>query len=195
MTQKLYTLPLSRWHHVADRIRIVGETKQKSAYNALNGTVLNHKISAEQEKALFERGQKALHDFSIARLAYQTVALIREKVAQSNAEFGVNALLSQAEGKRKEALALRSLLSIDLLTKVPLSDVNKVFSETTEDKDTYGYTNVNPNLVDLSSFNDFDVQASQLESEVANLTDVVADINRNKLGIELPEELAKLAGL
>lgn len=195
MTTRSFSLPLSRWHHVADRIRVFGESKQKSALTVLEGTPLRTQLADSQIEALRERGQKALSDLQIARKAVQTVAAIRERLAVANAEFGVNAVLSQAEGKRKEAALLRAVAGVDLVTKVPLANVNKVLSEHTSNERDYTYSGVRPALVEVSALASYEDDAAVLESEAAALTDAVADLNRNTLSIELPVELAQAAGL
>ncbi len=194
MSTRSFSLPLSRWHHIADRIRVFGETKRTSALAVLEGTPIRNALTDEQIAALKQRGQKALADLTTARTAVQTVAVIRERLATANAEFGVNAVLSQAEGKRKEAALLRAVANVDLLTKVPLDNVNTVLSQQKTERE-YGFSGIRPAVVDASALSSFEDEASVLESEAAALTDAVADLNRNTLSIELPLDLAQAAGL
>ena len=194
MSTRSFSLPLSRWHHIADRIRVFGESKRTSALAVLEGTPIRNSLTPEQVDALKQRGQKALADLTTARAAVQTVAAIRERLATANAEFGVNAVLSQAEGKRKEAALLRAVANVDLLTKVPLDNVNTVLSQQKTERE-YGFNGIRPAVVEASALATFEDEAAVLESEAAGLTDAVADLNRNMLSIDLPLELAKAAGL
>lgn len=198
MTTRSYSLPLSRWHHVADRIRLFGETRSASALQVLQGPQIRTTLSDVQIEALRERGAKALADLGIARDAVRAVASIRERLAVANAEFNVNSLLAQAEGKRKEASLLRSVSAIDLVTKVPLEGVNAALTEgLSVEKTVYGQSQngVRPSLVATNALASFEDEAALLDSEVAALTDAVADLNRNTLSIELPVFLATAAGL
>lgn len=194
MSTRSFSLPLSRWHHIADRIRVFGEAKRTSALAVLEGTPIRNALTAEQVEALKQRGQKALADLNTARTAVQTVAVIRERLATANAEYGVNAVLSQAEGKRKEAALLRAVANVDLLTKVPLENVNTVLSQQKTERE-YGFNGIRPAVVDANALAAFEDEAIVLESEAAALTDAVADLNRNVLAIDLPIELAQAAGL
>jgi len=194
MSTRSFSLPLSRWHHIADRIRVFGESKRTSALAVLEGTPIRNSLTPEQVDALKQRGQKALADLTTARAAVQTVAAIRERLATANAEYGVNAVLSQAEGKRKEAALLRAVANVDLLTKVPLDNVNTVLSQQKTERE-YGFSGIRPAVVEASALASFEEEAAVLESEAAGLTDAVADLNRNVLSIDLPLELAKAAGL
>lgn len=194
MSTRSFSLPLSRWHHIADRIRVFGESKRTSALAVLEGTPIRNSLTPEQVDALKQRGQKALADLTTARAAVQTVAVIRERLATANAEYGVNAVLSQAEGKRKEAALLRAVANVDLLTKVPLDNVNTVLSQQKTERE-YGFSGIRPAVVEASALASFEEEAAVLESEAAGLTDAVADLNRNVLSIDLPLELAKAAGL
>lgn len=194
MSTRSFSLPLSRWHHIADRIRVFGDAKRTSALAVLEGTPIRNALTTEQIEALKLRGQKALTDLATARIAVQTVAVIRERLATANAEFGVNAVLSQAEGKRKEAALLRAVANIDLVTKVPLDNINNVLSQQKTERE-YGFNGIRPAVVDASALTLFEDEAAALESEAAALTDAVADLNRNTLSIELPLDLAKAAGL
>lgn len=194
MSTRSFSLPLSRWHHIADRIRVFGESKRTSALAVLEGAPVRNTLTVEQIDALKQRGQKALADLTTARTAVQTVATIRERLATANAEFGVNAVLSQAEGKRKEAALLRAVANVDLVTKVPLDNVNTVLSQQKTDRE-YGFSGIRPAVVDANALSAFEDEAVVLESEAAALTDAVADLNRNTVSIDLPVELAQAAGL
>lgn len=194
MSTRSFSLPLSRWHHIADRIRVFGEAKRTSALAVLEGAPIRNALTTEQIEALKLRGQKALTDLVTARTAVQTVAVIRERLATANAEFGVNAVLSQAEGKRKEAALLRAVANVDLVTKVPLDNVNTVLSQQKTERE-YGFSGIRPAVVDANALAAFEDEAIVLESEAAALTDAVADLNRNVLAIDLPIELAQAAGL
>lgn len=191
-----YSLPLSRWHHVADRIRAFGESKSSAAVSVLDGTIVKNSLSDAQRQALVERGAKAVKDLEQARLAIQTVAFIRTHLAKANADYGVNTLLSQAEGKRKEAALLRTLAGIDLVTKTGIEEVNHTLSDSKNDRDFgYGHSGVRVALVSANTFDNASDAAAILESEASAITDQVADLNRNTLEIVLPIELAQAAGL
>ena len=195
MSTRHFSLPLSRWHHVADRIRQIGESKAAEAFAALASTQLTTPIDAEQKSALVDRGNKALGHVEMARKAVGVVGTIRDELAKANAAYGINSLLSQAESKRREAQLLRRFAGIDLVTKVPLEQSNSVLANQQKEREVYARACVNVSLVPAHSLAGFADQASVLDAEAAAINDQVAELNRNKLSIELPVDLAKAAGL
>ena len=197
MTTRTFSLPLSRWHHVADRIRQIADSKSKEALTILGGTQLSNPVDQDQATALSARGQKALANIELAAKATEVVGLIRQELAQANAERGVNTLLAQAESKRRQAQIYRSVAGVDLVTKVPLEQVNKALEERGgKEREFYGRSSgVAVALVKASALDSYAMKAEELESEVASLNDTVADLNRHTISIALPEDLAKAAGL
>lgn len=195
MSTRHFSLPLSRWHHVADRIRQIGDSKSNEAFAVLATTQLGTPIDAEQSLALKERGKKALSNIELARQAVTVVGTIRDELAKANAAYGINSLLSQAESKRREAQLLRRFGNIDLVTKVPLDQSNSVLASQQKEREVYTRASVNVALVSAQSLAGFSDLASALDSQAAAINDQVAELNRNKLSIELPVDLAKAAGL
>lgn len=198
MLTKPFTLPLSRWHHVADRIREIGERKHQNAFQTLSAAQLSLgvPVTAEQVEALRKRGATALGDADSARAAKIAVGNIREALARENAKYGITALLAKAESKRQLVRQLAQYAALDLVTRVPLDSVQQVIKDAAGSTDALGRRGVLPvTLVASNTFDSFKDEISALESEVASITDEVADLNRNTLTLELPAELAQAAGL
>lgn len=198
MATSNYTLPLSRWHHVADRIRESGDRKHKAAIQALGNTQLNPGVplDATQIQALKARGQKALEQAAEARLALETVGFIRQELARVNAEKGITARLAKAEALRRVIKQLGEYSAIDLLTRVPVDNIGSVAKDAQGSNDLYGRRAGLPvALVSSEALDTLTADVGQLEAEVAAITDEIADLNRTTLTLELPVDLAKAAGL
>lgn len=196
MADRSFSLALTRWHHVADRIRAFGDSKLSEALGALGATTARHQLSDEQVAQLKERGEKALAAIATAQNAVATVGLIREKLADANAQQGVTAMLAQAESLRKQAQLLRKVAAIDLVTKTPLDRVNAVLAERTKENDMFSdRTGVAVALVAGARVDGFADRAMELESQAAAIADQVADLNRHTITIAISEELAAAAGL
>ena len=201
MTVSKHSLPLSRWHHVADRIREHGERKQAQALNTLAQAQVNSAIllDADQVAALEERGQKALESLKEARMALQTVGHIRATLAEVNAQENITMLLAKADAKRRELKLLQGISSIDLLTRIPVGRIEAVLrDQQSSTKDSTGL--VRPSMLPVALVSPgalayAEQEASDLEAEIAALTDQVADRNRKVIALELPVALAKVAGL
>lgn len=190
-----FTLPLSRWHHVADRIASLATQFQGEAVKALGGTTLNTPLADQQITALRERGQKALKWAEQAREALQVVGAIRVALAEANAEQGITTKLAEAEALRRQIKAAEELASIDLVTRTPLENVNTALATQSTTRDLYRGGGVDVALVDSNSLDFLVDDLIQLKARVAVLTDSVATLNRAELGLDLPEALAQAAGV
>ncbi len=206
MAQRDFTLPLSRWHHVADRIRLIADSKSQEAFAALGQLRLGTAITESQKEALKARGQAALVTLGVARQAITVVGTIRHELAIANAAAGVTSLLATTESKRKERQMLAQFNAIDLVTKVGLDDVNTTLANrSTQDNSglarrlAYGGDSESSGIavasVPSSSLDYLRQDIDALDAEIAALTDKAADINRQPLTIALPADLAKAVGL
>lgn len=199
MTQTAYTLPLSRWHHVADRIREIAERRHLEATSVLGGTSLSRHapLGDAQVDALRKRGAKALERVGEVIEAQRVVGQIRVALAKANAEKGVSELLSLAEAKRRELRVLNDYAQIDLVTRVPLDQAVETLRNGNENKDGAPMRSLSlpVALVETDALDWVSDEIESLNSQVASLTDQVAELNRATLTIQLPAALAKAVGL
>lgn len=204
MTQSAFTLPLSRWHHVAERFRTIADSKSQEAFATLGDLRLTTAITDSQRTALKLRGTAALDALGVARQATRVVGDIRRALADANAKAGVTALLATTESKRKERQLLAHFSTIDLVTKVGLDEVNAVLaSRPVQDasgpsrRSVFGGEagGVAVSAVRGDSLDFLQQSVIELDAEIASLTDQAADLNRAPLTITLPVALAKVAGL
>ena len=195
MTTRSFSLPLSRWHHVAARIKSLADGQAREARDALAGTELTAPVSEAQAEALRARGARGLDLLAQARVATDTVARIRAALATANATHGVTALLAEAEGVRAQARLLASFQSIDLTVATPLASANAVLESRTDSKGLLAMRGLRVALVEPTALDSLADERLVLESRAAALSDQVADLNRAVLSLELPVSLAQAAGL
>lgn len=195
MAVKTFTLPLSRWHHVADRIASLATQFQAEAVKALGGTTLSTPLADQQITALRDRGQKALKWAEQAREALQVVGTIRVALANANAQQGITTKLAEAEALRRQIKAAEELASIDLVTRTPLENVNTALASQSNTRDLYRAGGVDVALVNSDALDFLVDHLIELKARVAVLTDSVATLNRAELTQDLPEALAQAAGV
>lgn len=195
--QKTYTVSLSRWHTIANRLKSHAEVLCERAQAVLAHTTAQHELSNAQREALSERGQQALADIAQARAALQAATTVRASLAQANAEQGVSAKLAQAEGLRREIQMLDSLGNVDLLARVSLDDANTALNKRVSEGGVLsGRAAAVPlALVPLNALDGHARDKALLERQQQELMDEVNTLNRNNLSIDLPQEIAILAGL
>ncbi len=197
MTTKSFTLPLSRWHHVADRIAGIAKEKQAEALKALGNTQLTTAINEEQTKALKARGEKALQFVRDSQEAFSIVGTIRSALAEANARHSINTKLAEAESLRRRIQALEELASIDLVTRTPLANVNEVLATLPAGRDlSFGRAPaISVALVGADALDFISEELITFKANVAVITDQVAALNRATFSLDLPEALAKAAGV
>lgn len=197
MTQLVaFTLTLTRWHHVAGRIKALAGAYLDEARQGLNGTSIDNVLTAEQIQALKGRGERARKLLDQGMEALATVGKIRTELARANGQHEVSAMLAEAEDKRVQARALESFSAIDLLTTTPVEQVNEVLNSRGDDKARLGMLRgVRVALVPVGSLDFVADKRRALEAQAAAISDQVAEINRKTLTIELDAELAKAVGL
>lgn len=189
-----YTFTLSRAHAVADRLRKVAEAKRDDALIILSGHSFNHAPSEEQVAALNMRGERALTSLLEAREGLLAVGLIREKLAEANATAGVSQLLAQIEAKKHEARLLSQVTAIDLLTMVPLKQVDVAFKNRASEAGS-SHRSIHVSVVPLQAFEGMRAELATLNATISALSDQVNDLNKKTITVALPPILACEAGL
>lgn len=189
-----HTFTLSRAHSVADRLRALASAKQTEAQATLAGVNLSVAPTAAQKEALKARGQRALEQIDEAREALRAVGTIRTVLAEANAKAGVTELLSRIDAKRKELQFVESLCGIDLLTKPTLDNAEQTIASTNAARGGYASA-VQISLVEPNALDGLREDRAVLTAEISAMSDQVNDLNRTTVTIELPEALAKAAGL
>lgn len=195
--EKTYTVSLSRWHTIANRLKSHAEALFERAEEVLGRTSAQHELNTAQRDALAARGQAALDDVVQAREALKASATVRAALAHANAVHGVSAKLAQAEGLRREIQLLDSLTKIDMLARVSLEDANNALSKRVGEGGTLSarLASVPLALVPLNALDAHARDKTLLERQQQELMDEVNTLNRNTLAIALPEAIAAQAGL
>jgi hypothetical protein len=195
---KRYSLSLSRWHAVAERISTLADTRARDALTALAGTTVNVVLETSQLEALRTRGAASLDKLRLARAGFAAVGSIRSHLARANADQGVSSLLAEQASLRRELRLVRELGSIDLALRTPLEAVNARLSVPQQGMDVRMAglgRGVAIALVSADVVSDANAEAQRMETMLASLSDKINDINRHAIAIELPRELAQEAGL
>jgi len=197
MTQTTsFTLTLTRWHHVASRIKALSKTYMDEARQGFDGNVVDSVLSQEQIEALKKRGLRAQSLLEKGLAAIATVGKIRAELARANGNHEVSAMLAEAEDKRAQARALEHFSNIDLLTMPAVDKINDILERQDESKSRYTIgRGVRVSLVPADALDFVSERRRELEAQAAAISDQVSEINRKTLTIEIDSELAKSVGL
>jgi hypothetical protein len=199
MTTKNYTLTLTRWHHVASRLKALSKAHLDEARTILGNTRTDTAPSLVQIQALEARGARGLELLASGRAALNAVGDIRIALAHANAEALINEQLSRVEQKRAMARVLADFGSIDLITATPPDMAEQVLAaraaNNTGRRGFIDEPGILLALVDPAALDGLRAEQAALEAEAAALTDQVADSNRAQMTLQLDENLAKAVGL
>jgi hypothetical protein len=199
MASKNYTLTLTRWHHVASRLKALSKAHLDEARSILSNTRTDTAPSVGQIQALEARGARGLELLASGRAAVDAVGKIRTAMARANAEAHITEQLSQVEHKRALARVLADFGSIDLITATPPEMAEQVLAaravNNTGRRGFMDEPGILLAVVDPTVLEGLREEQAALEAEAAALTDKVADSNRAEMSVELDESLAKAVGL
>ena len=195
------TLPLSRWHHVGQRLRNLAQKLADEAYSALAETRVSSVIDEEQAQAMRARGQKALEKAQDIMVVHQGLATIRGELAEANTKLGVSAKLAVLEAKRQEKSQLQRLASVKLLTMPSVDNANVALEKRNKNETTVRYMRGDENeglalrVVGIDALDGLKERVRALELDIQDLTDEISDINRNTVSISLDDNVVELANL
>ncbi|HEU5481391.1 MAG TPA: hypothetical protein VFU90_16205, partial [Candidatus Tumulicola sp.] len=196
--QRKFEFTLSRWHRIAERVRVAAQECEKVARNAFTATTISpwNKVGVEDKAAeIARRGSEAL---ALSEAGYAAVAHIRAALALRNAQLGVSAKLSEVEAAKQLAVLYKAIVdgqTADMVRPEAVRELPSVVGES----ESYGFGRRPAQTVTLQTA-DATLVASlrnKLEREqlrATRLLDELADLNRDQLEIELPSDVLMIAG-
>ena len=195
--KQTYTLTLTRWHKVAERLaRDYGESISESR-STLSQTAISAYLGEEQEQFLQAQTQNALGNLERAFRIQDAVAHIRHLVGNANVHEGVAAKLAEFDKLNRRVKTLSEVVdsqSTDMVSITQLRSIPKDYVA-----DGANYDSKRPKIkVRMLGMQDLEKLASQLDAArkaAYALSDEVSDLNKAKLSIELETDVASAAGL
>ena len=195
--KQTYTLTLTRWHKVAERLaRDFGESASECR-STLTQTVISAYLGEEQEQFLQAQTQNALGNLERAFRIQDAVAHIRHLVGNANVHEGVAAKLAEFDKLNRRVKTLSEVVdsqSTDMVSITQLRSIPKDYVA-----DGASYDSKRPKIkVRMLGMQDLEKLASQLDATrkaAYALSDEVSDLNKAKLSIELETDVASAAGL
>ncbi|MBI4189272.1 MAG: hypothetical protein HY525_01890 [Betaproteobacteria bacterium] len=195
-----YTLTLSRWHKVAERINAAlkeRETEVKAAFTAT--TISPWNKEGVEEKAV-EIARRAADDLALIEVGARVVAHIRAALAIRNAELGISAKLAQAEAANRAAALYKAVIEGQKADMVRPESVRALPAGLAGEADAFGFGRRAAFAVTLQTANAELVgslrdKLAREQARATRLLDEIADLNREKLEIDVPQEVIGIAGL
>jgi hypothetical protein len=193
---KTFELTLTRFHKVAERLSALASEKANEAKQIYTETT----VSSWNKTGVADMGLRIAQEAETALTLYRklldTVVTIRSRLAVRNAEIGVSVKLTELQGLKRRITAFTEILVGQKADMVRPADIVEVPRDLVDDR---GFTK-SPLKLTLRLLDDAAVAAMRaefatLQTRAHTLTDEISDLNRNRIKVELDDEIARLAGI
>jgi hypothetical protein len=194
-----HTLTLTRWHKVAERINAALKEREARAVAAFTAAAISpwNKEGVEQKAAAIAARAKA--DLALVEQGSGAVAAIRAALALRNAELGIAARLAEVEAANRRIALYRAVLEKQSVDMVQPEHVRHVPAHAVpEGEPSWGRREAPRITLQVADAALLAELASKLAREQARthaLLDEIADLNREKLELDIAPELDEIAAL
>ena len=195
--KQTYTLTLTRWHKVAERLaREYGEAVSESR-STLTQTAISAYLGEEQEEFLQTQTQTALANLDRAFQIQDAVAHVRHLVGDANVREGVSAKLAEFDKLNRRVKALSEVVESQSSDMVSVTQLRSIPKDYVADGASYDSKRprIKVRMLDTQALERLADQLSNARKAAYALSDEVSDLNKAKLSIELETEVASAAGL
>jgi hypothetical protein len=195
--KQTYTLTLTRWHKVAERLaREYGESVSESR-STLTQTAISAYLGEEQEEFLQTQTQTALANLDRAFQIQDAVAHVRHLVGDANVREGVSAKLAEFDKLNRRVKALSAVVESQSSDMVSVTQLRSIPKDYVADGASYDSKRprIKVRMLDTQALERLADQLSNARKAAYALSDEVSDLNKAKLSIELETEVASAAGL
>ncbi len=195
-----YALTLSRWHKVVERINAALKERESNVKKAFTATTVSPwNREGIEEKAAAIAG-RAAGDLALIEAGVRAVAQIRSALAIRNAELGVAARLAEAEAANRAAALYKSVIEGQDTDMVRPESVRGLPAALVGESDPMGFGRRAAPMVTLQTADGALVESLRdklvrEQTRATRLLDEVADLNREKLEIDVSQEVLEIAGL
>jgi plasmid replication initiation protein len=195
--KQTYTLTLTRWHKVAERLsRDYGESVSESR-TALTHTTVSAYLGEEQEQFLQTQTQNALANLERAFRLQDAVAHIRQLVGDANVREGVSAKLAEFDKLNRRVKTLSEVVDSQSSDMVSVTQLRSIPKDYVADGANYDSKRpkIKVRMLDMQALELLADRLSSARKAAYALSDEVSDLNKAKLSIDLETEVASAAGL
>jgi len=199
-TTMKYILTLSRWHKVAERINTALKEREANVKTAFTATTISpwNKDGVEEKAADIAR--RAADDLALVEAGARAVAAIRAALALRNAELGISGKLAEVEGANRRAALYKAVIDGQRPDMVRPEGVRTLPAELVGETESWGLARRTALAVTLQTADRPLVQSlrerlAREQKFATRLLDEVADLNRERLEIDLSQEVIGIAAL
>lgn len=192
-----FNLTLSRWHKVVERINAASkecEARVKAAFT--NTTVSSWNKDGVEEKAA-DIARRAAQDLLQVEAGTRAVEVIRATLAIRNAELGIAGKLALVEGANRRASLYKAVIEGQKADMVRAQSVRNL-PEQVDQSDWLSRRSALLVTLQTADRDLLDVLREKFALEQGRAVlalDEIADLNRERIEIEVPNEVIEIAKL
>ena len=193
---KNYTLSNSRWHKVAERLSRTYTELTQGVRKTYTNTQISGYLGESQIARIRELGEREAINLLRAFTLQDALILIRQAIGEVNAKTGVTHELAEYDALMRRHKLLENILTAQSTDMIGLDEILMLPQQVAKE-DRYDRSSANVTVKVLSSETESDLrrQAEALLVKAYALSDKISDLNREKLSLDLPEDIAQAAGL
>lgn len=192
-------LTLARWHKVAERIHTALKEREANVRTTFTATTVSpwNRYGVEERAADIVR--RAASDLALVEAGTRAIATIRSALARRNAELGISGRLAEVEAARRRAVLYQAVIegqNADMVRPESLSALPAAVLAGAEHagsrRAASAVTLQTADALFLEALREGLVRERQCATR---LLDEIADLNCEKVEIELAEEVIGMASL
>lgn len=191
-----YTLSMSRWHKVAERLARNYSDLTQAVRNTLTNTQVSGFLGEGQIGRLHELASQQVANLDRAFTVQDALAKIRQAIGDANVRIGVSKDLAEYDALSRRQKLLETILAAQTSEMVGFDELPQLPKQiVTEDRYDRSKGTVRVCMLDGDALERLKAEAESLKARVYGLADRISDLNRERLTIDLTEEIAQVAGL
>ncbi len=196
MATNAYSGTLTRWHKVAERLSKEYSALSKSAKAGLSETTVSEYLGEMQESRLLQFRDQCLQQLQRALEIQDAVTLIRQALGDANDRSGVTRELAVYDKLVKRSNLLNAIVDSQNAQLVSIGELKHIKNPGRGDEwRDRGQTKIAVGLLDGELLSQLKGRAEEATAAMYAQADRVADLNKSSLTLELPTDIARIAGL
>lgn len=196
MTTKAYTCTLTRWHKVAERLSKEYNDLSKAARQGLTETTVSEYLGETQERRLEQFRDDCLVQLDRAMSIQEIIQRIRQALGDANQTSGVSRELAEYDVLVKRASLLNGIVEANGADRVAIGELKLVKNPTrSDDYRDRGQSKIAVGLLEGAALAQMRQRAEEATAAMYTKADRIADVNKATLVLELPVDIARIAGI
>ncbi len=192
-TEKTYSLTLNRWHKVAERLTMEADLLQERIINIYSGTRIGLATRFGVAERLYLLSEQAQENLEQLPALWLSIGNIRKAIAAANARIGVTARITEADILQRKIRFLRAVLDEQSANMVPPDKLDTIKDAPVG---SGGWaSDIEVRMLGPETQKQLAGDLTQATRVRNALLDHVADLNKERIELSLPIEVAEIAGL